>query len=82
VLEKSPFRPIFKDELSAREETIRRMQDIIDKSVGGIISIARSPSFTINDNPNTPPLPIKEPKVTQLERYQKIKCRKIRKNLR
>ena len=33
------------DELSAREETIRRMQDIIDKSVGGIISLARSPSF-------------------------------------
>ncbi len=32
------------EDLKSREETIRRMQDIIDKSVGGIITLNRQQS--------------------------------------
>ena len=39
----------FSDEINAREETIRRMQDIIDKSVGGIMSMSRPQSVVIPD---------------------------------
>ena len=56
---KDTLKEQYEKELKAREETIQRLQDIIDKSIGGFVSLSRPAeadrsSYYEGESPTTP----------------------------